>query len=932
MYNDSQALQQTSEVLDSIREREAVPLTITMQQVTGVGRRVIGGKAANLGALGKAGRIPQWICVTTAVFEAVISRIDPCELLLIDSLGPDQRESLAAAARRIQGLIRTGGLSAYESQCILDVFDAHFSPQARVAVRSSSIQEDSADNSFAGQYESFLNVHRASLLSRVLECFASAFSPHCLMYRAKRTPGSRFGTAVIIQQMVDAATSGVLFTSGPTAEHAARMVVTAGYGLGEGIVQDQVEADTFLLDRVSGDVMHCEIKVKTHRVAQQKGSDQGTAMSEVSSELQELPALSAQQLRQLHATGSCLERLFGQAQDVEWAFDGDGALYLLQSRPVTTRSDHAAAKVFDCSNISENYHGAVSALTFSYVRRYYQEIFTSAALAFGMRPRMVAKMRSVFGNLVSYLHGGTYYNLANWYRMFYAVPGFKHFAASFEHGVGLKGTPPQLQRLANRCAQDWRRATTLRTYLRIALIYVTLDRRFAAHRRMFDLYASEFASKDLSRMSVDGLMDLFEDIQLRLGRNWETPLINDYFAFNFFMLFDRLVKAWNVDPDGVLTADLMRGREEPVSVAPIRALRQLADLASKLPDLRCAIAAGSADLDQVLSRPAAAEFRTALADYMDAYGDRRFDELKFEAPTLAEKPQIVWSLIRNFFHAGIDRVGASAGSSQERSATAARASALAALRGHPLRRLAFLLLLWATHKSLGYREYGRLVRSQRCGLERSVLFEVGKRLASSGVIRKKEDIVHLSLEEIEALTQGTGLTVSLERLIDLRRAEFEANLSDEQPLRLVSDALPQWSARADDAERSGKGADGRVMRGMGCSPGRVAGHARIVLDPTSALLEPGDILIAHSTDPAWAFLMATASALVVERGNLLSHAAIIGRELGIPCVIGIQGVMNILTDGQRIVVDGARGEVELDLTERSAPTSSSLLSEEATVE
>jgi pyruvate,water dikinase len=119
---------------------------------------------------------------------------------------------------------------------------------------------------------------------------------------------------------------------------------------------------------------------------------------------------------------------------------------------------------------------------------------------------------------------------------------------------------------------------------------------------------------------------------------------------------------------------------------------------------------------------------------------------------------------------------------------------------------------------------------------------------------------------------------------------------------------------------------------MGCSPGRVAGHARIVLDPTSALFEPGDILIAHSTDPAWAFLMATASALVVERGNLLSHAAIIGRELGIPCVIGIQGVMNILTDGQRIVVDGARGEVELDLTERSAATSSSLLSEEATVE
>lgn len=890
----------------------ASTLVVSMESAENAGKRRVGGKAANLARVHAYGAVPPWICVTTAAFEAVMSRVDKTNLDSLQETLTATPSEVAPIAIRLQADIRSTGFTDSEENEILNAFDVHFSRGTRVAVRSSSIAEDSDEHSFAGQFESYLNVQRSSILERILDCFASVFSPHCLLYRGAKSAGLRFGTAVIIQEMVPAASSGVLFTRSPTASRAPQMIVAASYGLGEGVVQDQIDTDSFVLDWVHGDVIEQKVKTKTHQVAAKDISLQGTELRDVPSTLQNVPTLSEKQLRALHAVGRRLEDAMGKPQDVEWAFDKFGTLYLLQARPITTVSSAGTLKLFDCSNISENYHGATTALTFSYVRRYYEEIFSSAARTFGMAPAEQCRNRPVFANLVSYLQGGIYYNLMNWYRMFYAVPGFKHFVASFEHGVGLGGTPPQLEAFKATCAQAGRRNTTLATYVRIAWIYVSLNRMFATHRAMYEQYRKRFEQVRLDELDEDELLALFEEVQQRLGKNWGTPLVNDYYAFNCFMLLERAIKRWCVDPTGEMLGELMRGEVEPVSVAPIRALREVAVLAGKIPALSDALAAGGADVAEVLARPEAAAFNAALASFMLQYGDRRPDELKFEAPTLSERPEILWSLLRNFLRADGDRVDEAAIREKKMGSDSARKRALSALKGQPIRRLLLGFLLSATHKCLVHREYGRFVRSQRCGMERAIIMAIGNKLAQAGAIRNKADIVHLNLEEIEAFVQGTGVTSSIERLIDLRRMEFDANEKFHQPLRVVTNILPQLVTGTEATSNGPAAVSSSALKGTGCSPGRVTGRARVVADPFSTSLDQSDILVARATDPAWAFLMATAAGLIVERGNLLSHAAIIGRELGIPCVIGVVDATQIIRDGQMLSIDGTTGEIAIE--------------------
>ena len=578
--------------------------------------------------------------------------------------------------------------------------------------------------------------------------------------------------------------------------------------------------------------------------------------------------------------------------------------------------------MFDSSNISENYRGATTPLTFSYVRKYYDDIFRSVARMFGTPEAVLARHRSVFRYLVGFVDGGLYYNMANWYRMFELVPGFPLFARPFEHGVGIEGVPAELRDQLPGFRQlrptgAWRRMATV---VRIGANFVSLPWRMRRLRRRYDEVRGHVGAQRLQQLSLESLAELFQWVQAELCPNWGAPLLNDYYAFIFFYALHRLGAEWGFDPDGKQLADLLRGEEDLASVGPIKAILNLAQQARDTPGLADLFRSQPPTSHAALAGdPRFSRFARALECYIEQFGDRRFDELKLEAPTLKESPEVVFTLLGNYLRSQSVNVVHEKFRDRDNARATAMRTVNEALAGRPLRKLAVAALVAGTCKSMAYREFGRLIRSQRCGLERSLLMEMARRLVEAGALDDTSDLYFLTLEEIGSYVAGASVTHSLRPLVQHRRAEFAQHQKCMHPLRVVgaspihacSQAGMQAGMQGQAVAGAGEHAPG-ALRGTGCSPGRARGRARVVSNPHNLSLEPGDILVTRSTDPAWAFLMAAASALVVERGNLLSHAAIIGRELGIPCVIGVADATLFIKEGDMLVLDGTSGIVEVE--------------------
>jgi phosphohistidine swiveling domain-containing protein len=876
---------------------------------------LLGGKATNLRALGAARLpVPAWFCVTARVFDDVVSRTGPAFAAAL-ARASDEREqaALERASVELAGELARAGLSAPQSQAILAAFDRLVGPDGRVAVRSSAIGEDSAHSSFAGQMESFLFVDRGALLQQVIACLASAFSPRCLLYRRLRTGGTGLTrSAVIVQRMVASRSSGVLFSMSPLAGGDRETVVSAAYGLGEGVVQDRVEVDTYVLDRFRPVVLRRTVAHKAFRVVAADGATGGTRLAPVPEALAAAPVLEDQHLFQLQALGKEIEGLFGRPQDIEWALDRDGRFHITQSRPITAARGERT-RVFDSSNIAENFRGVTTPLTYSYVRRYYENIFTLVARSFGTGEHQIARNREAFANLVSFLNGSIYYNLNNWYRIFYVIPGFDHFVRAFEEGVGLQGTPAELDEERRRLAASTSHLTRSLAWFRIVGNLVALPFMMRAFVRRFEAFRRTFAGHDLDRLSADALLERFEQIQADLASRWGTPLLNDYYAFNFFSLLNRLARDWGLDASGSPVSDLLRGNDELASVEPVLSILDLARRVKETPELASLVKRGGRGAWATIEvDPAFADFRDALLCHVREFGDRRFDELKLETPRLEDDPGALLALLGNYLHG--DETSFTQQRYRARGTVRANARRKVArtLRWRALRRPLFAALVKCAQVTMKYREYGRLARSRRCGMERSILLAIGQRLVEEGVLACREDVHFLTVEEITSQVCGSAVTRSLAALVAIRRRELAEHRERPLASRVVTTGVVYQGLPSPAAAGPGAAAlHGASLQGIGCSPGRARGRARVVADPANASLGPGDILIARTTDPAWAFLMVAADGLVVERGNMLSHAAIIGRELGIPTVIGVEGLTRRVADGQALEIDGAKGTVTL---------------------
>ncbi|MET8283060.1 PEP/pyruvate-binding domain-containing protein [Micromonospora sp. NPDC005174] len=731
-----------------------------------------------------------------------------------------------------------------------------------VAVRSSATTEDLPDASFAGQHDTVLGVSgTAELIAAVEQCWDSLHSDRATAYReAHEIDQHEVAMAVVVQRMVTPTVAGVLHTANPLTGRRDEMVVDAAPGLGTAVVDGATAVDHYVLDGVARDDSGC---------------------------------LSAAHLDRLRAAGERLAGHFGLPQDVEWAIDAEDVLWLLQSRPITSLFPPPPANGKPLPRVFLEFghvQGMLRPVTPMGMATLRAQI-TATLAALGVRVEIVDIGGRLYGDLTDLARSRS--SRRRLVKLM-AVDFGPRAQAVMRHVLADPRFAPTDDGTGRGAAQQ---AASLRTAGRAVVgIVRALARPDAARIRMFGAIAqlkARSAAPDDLRTAAERLrfVEARDDTDASDAIMW--PIVAGMLAA---ALPSALLK-------GVAGADeihaVLGGMPHNVTIEMDLALWRLAQ---GVGDHRRLL------LDTSPDELAARHLRGTLpdigmADFLDAYGHRSAAEVDLGVPRWAEDPAPVFAALANYLRVtdpeqGPDqrfhRAAATAEAALEELVARAR-------RRRPVRgRLAGFLLRRARSLA-GLREAGKFAGLYPLRESRRQLLLIGAELTDVGLLDHPDDIMFLVLDEVRAAVHEG---VDHRGVVAPRRAVYRRELRRRSvPVALLSDGTDIEAVLPRE-----RGDDGTLV-GVGASAGRVTGPARVVHDPATAHVEPGEVLVAATTDPGWTPLFLTAAALVTETGAIMAHGPTVAREYGIPAVICVPDATRTISTGQLVTVDGAAGAV-----------------------
>jgi rifampicin phosphotransferase len=762
-----------------------------------------------------------------------------------------------------------------------------------VAVRSSALDEDGAVYSFAGQLDSFLEVPLDQVAEKIVAVWRSGFSDRIIAYRHEHHLPPPQPPAVLIQRMVQADLAGVAFSANPITGQRGMAVVSAIAGLGAALVSGEADGETFWVDR-SGQVMPINQMQKN--------------------------AFEIKQIQSVATMARTIARHFGRPQDIEWAIAND-QLYLLQARPITALQQMAdpdgILNLWDNSNIAESYGGITTPLTFSFARRAYEAVYRQFCKIMGVSASAIAQNDATFYRMLGLVRGRIYYNLLNWYRLLALLPGFQINRAFMEQMMGVQEELPAdvLATLENTCWQDKLRDSgrLVRTIAGLIKNHFTLPQQIKRFYQRLDQALGQNAP--LETMRPDELAAYYLDLERQLLTRWDAPLVNDFFAMIFYGILRKLTAKWCGDIAGTLQNNLVSGEGGMISAEPARRVQEMAKTVIPYPNFIHTLCESS--LAEILPDiPHYPQFATQFQAYLQKFGDRCLEELKLESTTLHDDPLL---LLRS--------IGQLAQGTPFRSKPApinlrsqAEEQVTQSLKHHPLRQLIFNWVLQNARSRVRDRENLRFERTRVFGRVRQICVELGKQFHAMDLLDTPRDIFYLELNEILGFIDGTTTCTDLRGIAALRQKEFAGyqKLDSAGDLCGICEAARfqthgmvhpivrqlNWSKPSPAADSTSQ------IQGIGCCPGIVRARVQVITDPRQATLQSGCILVAERTDPGWIMLFPAAAGLLVERGSLLSHSAIVAREMGIPAIVSIPHITQVLKTDDWVEMNGSTGLIK----------------------
>lgn len=737
-------------------------------------------------------------------------------------------------------------------EALKEKFETFLERHPKIALRSSMISEDHADSSFAGLFETLLDVTNENWQNSLQKIFESVESPRVLEYIEKKNLQIDLVMAVVAQELIEVEKSGVLFSRSPVPPTSA-VAIDAAFGMGEGVVSGLADVDNYLLTR-------------TKEIIEIRRNNKTDVLSEA--ELGELVDLA------IH-----LEEKAGSPSDIEWGYK-NGKLYLFQIRPITRTFDSLV--LFVDTNLSESYPGVVSPFTGAFVKKAYENVFTESAMIMGAHGDKLKSLKGHYKDLISSVDDHLYYNLEHYYAILRALPGGEKNIENWHKMIGGKienvSVPFHDTRLTS--------IETVQTIISLLKLALNRKRVFPAFLTRLEVMKGEIESETKNLKDPHSIIHYLNEL-INRPIGFGFTVVNDVFIMMGLGYLSGVIRKKGLKED--LVIDLLKTSDGVDSTKP---LEHFNDLVLKLSDdfisafTEIQAEPGIFPYEEIFRKLAHDGWKaetSLLQEFLSLYGDRSFEELKLESLPLKNNPALLKELI----------LWAKKNPSNSRTERKSEVSIELSFIGKKILKF--------TRESIAMREATRLWRGKYYHLLRQLV------LTLSHELKKNEKWRICSIYDFFSLTPKEWQTLSEEEALRVIRERKEWQTKKKNYPEII-----QW-VETEPLPAPQKVTSTGELSGQGVSPGITEGKALVLENPLDALHgEHHDyILVTKNTDPAWVYIMSRSQGLISEKGSLLSHTAIIGRELNIPTIVGVRHATQNIKTGDRLKIDAFKGTIEI---------------------
>jgi phosphohistidine swiveling domain-containing protein len=658
------------------------------------------------------------------------------------------------------------------------------------AVRSSCDVEDSSTSSYAGCFTTLLNVKKEALKEASRKVFES-FGEH--------------SGKVIIQEMVSSEISGILFTANPIGI-LNEMVIVAGLGLGDGVVEDKVSTTTYYYN--TDDKIYYYDGEKLLKNDEVKG---------------------------LINLAELIKDYVGYEADIEFAIEG-GQIYILQVRPITTLKDIKEMIVLDNSNIVESYPGISYPLTQDFVKEIYYKVFKSLVLRLTSDSVLIEKMDSHLKNMTDIANARVYYRISNWYNVLNLLPFSKKIIGIWQEMLGVTN---------KAVVSDFKVGFKTKAHVLMSFInlIITSPKKMEKLNEYFTQKQYEYRAMIDKADTTSELLNVYQTIMDDLTSVWDITLVNDMYSFIFTALSgkkgkERLANIKNLE-----------------SMKPVIALNELVKLYKQ---------DGLGETYLLKEK-----------EYIETFGDRCLEELKLETKTYRTNPE----LLRQYIE-GAEVLMLSTDVEKGRDKYFVKKAKV----------------------GIYNREISRMNRTRIFGMAREIMLRIGDNFVLEGCLKTREDVFFLFYGELS------------------EKKDYKALVEERRQLCKNYESLPAFSRLVykDEIVHKNYVHSGQEiletpdkLYGIASSVGVVTGEVLVINAPDINIDTSNKIIVTKTTDPGWVFLIKNCLGIIAEKGSMLSHTAIITRELKKPSVVNVKDITKVVKTGDTVELNAVEGTITI---------------------
>ncbi|MDP5275439.1 PEP/pyruvate-binding domain-containing protein [Chengkuizengella axinellae] len=852
-------------------------MNLWFEEIGGEDFHLVGGKGYNLSRMYNLGlNVPNGFVISTVIYD---------EYLMNNKL-----------IEKINEILNLGESSLKQSEVIKEYFKEELISNERIkqielevskfasgrlAIRSSSTAEDLPGMSFAGQYNTYLNVTIKDVVKKIILCWQSLWNERAIEYRKKYKISSDFSHAVVIQEMVNAKISGIIFTANPLTGVRNEFLINSSYGLGEAIVSGEVNPDQYTVNKDDRTIIKKEISSKDILC---QFSEEGIQYVPVENHKRTANSLQQQHIQMIVNEAEKIQNYFGLPQDIEFAINDKDEFFVVQSRDITS--------LFPIENLDQD--GKLRAyLCVNTVMLGMKEPFTP--LGFDMfsesLPAMINIMTSrkkpINKKFVKYTDGRIFVDIS--YLLSNKFIG-KQFGKAFAgNDLPLEETMNKLilqhgKKLSKQGIKfriPW--GVIKYGYMGIQKLReakkIPITERYDHLKSIGETVIQEHIKKAAKLESIEDKLDFMKIVMIEA---FNLAVSKQSWYCTEYMNFPKIEKKiWKMYGDTFDITPLTKSFPGCISVELGMLLNQLAKY-----------------FDEYKIEPT--KNHPKIKELLNKFGHRSTVELDFGINRWSEDPEYMISLIKSYmvdqmYYRNIAEINENG-----EKADLLIEEIYQKIKVDKGKRKALKMkqMMIDYRIAAGMREYPKFDIVRMMTIARGVMLDVGEEFKKDGFIEEVEDIFYLRESEIINKKK-------LRQVVIKNKHTYQKQLTRTTiPRIILNTGETYYSAQKFDP-------NSKMLQGMPLSAGTYEGKVRVVINPTDSNLLEGEVLVTESTNPAWTPLFITAKGLIMEYGGPVSHGGIVAREYGIPAVVGIPSATSVLKDGQMVRVNGETGKVEI---------------------